>query len=128
MTTTHLDTGDTAWMLIATAMGVILLQWLTIGWSLSFSEGNSFIGGLSQLFLKGITPDTLHGSIPLFLFIAFQGAFACIKPALISGSIAERLAFGPYDSAIAKTWGFRIAKEDEEQGLDLSVHGERAYN
>lgn len=128
MNASALNAGDTAWMLIATAMvvfmipglalfyggltrsknilatmmhsvaamGVILLQWLAFGWSLSFSDGNAFLGGFSEAFLQGITPDTLHGSIPKLLFIAFQGAFACITPALISGSIAERIAFGPY--------------------------------
>jgi ammonium transporter, Amt family len=123
-----LDTGDTAWMLISTAMvlfmipglalfygglarsknmlgtmmhsfitmGVITLQWMAVGYSLAFSGGNAFLGDRSAFFLRGIGPETLHGTIPAFLWIAFQGAFACITPALISGAIAERIKFGPY--------------------------------
>jgi len=123
-----LDTGDTAWMLVSTAlvlfmipglalfygglaraknmlgtmmhsfvtMGVITLQWMAIGYSLAFSGGNGFLGGTEHAFLRGIGPGDLHGTIPAFLWIAFQGAFACITPALISGAIAERIKFGPY--------------------------------
>ena len=125
---TALDTGDTAWMLVSTAlvlfmipglamfygglaraknmlgtmmhsfvtMGAITLQWMVIGYSLAFADGNGFIGGTQHAFLMGIGPGDLHGTIPAFLWIAFQGAFACITPALISGAIAERIKFGPY--------------------------------
>jgi Amt family ammonium transporter len=124
-----LDTGDTAWMLVSTAlvlfmipglalfygglarsknmlgtmmhsiiaMGVITVQWMAFGYSLAFSDGgNAFVGDTSLAFLRGIGPGSLHGTIPAFLWIAFQGAFACITPALISGAIAERIKFGPY--------------------------------
>ncbi len=123
-----LDTGDTAWMLVSTAMvlfmipglamfygglaraknmlgtmmhsfitmGAITLQWMVVGYSLAFADGNGFVGGLKHAFLLGIAPSDLHGTIPVFLWIAFQGAFACITPALISGAIAERIKFGPY--------------------------------
>jgi Amt family ammonium transporter len=78
------------------AMGVITLQWMAFGYSLAFSDGNAFLGDLNLAFLRGIRPDSLHGTIPAFLWIAFQGTFACITPALISGAIAERIKFGPY--------------------------------
>lgn len=123
-----LNTGDTAWMLVSTAlvlfmipglalfygglarsknmlgtmmhsfitMGVITLQWVVVGYSLAFTEGSKWIGDLSHVFLKGITPLSLHGTIPAYVFIAYQGAFACITPALISGAIAERIKFGSY--------------------------------
>jgi ammonium transporter, Amt family len=78
------------------AMGVITLQWMAFGYSLAFSDGNGFLGNLDLAFLRGIRPDSLHGTIPAFLWIAFQGTFACITPALISGAIAERIKFGPY--------------------------------
>jgi Amt family ammonium transporter len=77
-------------------MGAITLQWMVIGYSLAFADGNGFLGGTRHAFLNGIAPGDLHGTIPVFLWIAFQGAFACITPALISGAIAERIKFGPY--------------------------------
>ena len=75
------------------AMGVITLQWMAFGYSLAFSDGNGFLGSLDLAFLRGVRPDSLHGTIPAFLWIAFQGTFACITPALISGAIAERIKF-----------------------------------
>lgn len=69
------------------------LIWLAVGYSLSFSEGNAFIGGLDRTFLSGIGEDTLSGDIPETLFAMFQMTFVIITPALIVGAFAERMKF-----------------------------------
>jgi len=78
------------------ALAVISVQWIVIGYSLSFGAGNTFIGDLTYFFLHGITPESMAGTIPAYLFMWFQGMFAIITPALISGSIAERVKFSSY--------------------------------
>ena len=87
------------------AMGVMTVQWAVIGYSLSFAEGNPFVGGLDYLFLNGVGNLPQEGStIPHSVFMVFQGMFAIITPALISGSIAERMKFGAYVAFIV-LWG-----------------------
>ncbi|MFN2375137.1 MAG: ammonium transporter [Candidatus Binatia bacterium] len=80
------------------AMGVMTLQWVVIGYSLSFSEGGPFVGGFGYAFLQGVASDAPWPgtTIPHSLFMIFQMMFAIITPALISGSIAERLKFSTY--------------------------------
>ncbi|MBR9813911.1 ammonium transporter [bacterium] len=73
--------------------GVVTLLWVLVGYSLAFSEGNGFIGGLDKAMLAGIGRDTLSGSIPEALFVMFQLTFAIITPALIIGGFAERMRF-----------------------------------
>ena len=75
--------------------GVITILWLAFGYSLAFDEGSGVLGGLSKAFLRGITSDTLHGSIPEVLFFSFQMTFAIITPALIIGAVVERMRFAP---------------------------------
>jgi len=82
------------------ALGIIGIQWIAIGYSLAFGPGNDFIGDLSQVFLMGTTPESLSGSVPTYAFVMFQGMFAIITPALISGAIAERMKFSAYVSFI----------------------------
>ncbi len=72
---------------------VLGLLWYACGYSLAFSEGTPFIGGLSKVFLSGIGIHTLSGSIPELLFVFFQMTFAILTPALITGSLAERMKF-----------------------------------
>jgi len=124
--TTQLDSGDTAWILVATALvlfmtlpglalfyvglvstknvlsvllqffaisGVVTILWLAGGYSIAFSEGTAFAGGLSKAFFAGISEDTLSGTIPESLFALFQMTFAIITPALIIGGFAERMKF-----------------------------------
>jgi Amt family ammonium transporter len=67
--------------------------WLVAGYSLSFGEGNAFIGDLSKMFLNGMSRDQLSGDIPEPLFFMFQMTFAIITPALIVGAFAERMKF-----------------------------------
>ena len=68
--------------------------WLVAGYSLAFTEGNGWIGGLSRLFLDGVTGETLKGSLPEVLFFTYQMTFAIITPALIVGAYVERVGFG----------------------------------
>ena len=83
-------------MLTFALLGVL---WCVYGYSLAFTEGNAFIGGLSKLFLQGVTVDSVAATftkgvaIPEFLYIAFQMTFAAITPALIIGAFAERMKF-----------------------------------
>jgi Amt family ammonium transporter len=76
--------------------GVAGVLWIVIGYSLAFAEGNAFIGGLGKVGLAGVTPDSLSGTIPEYVFIMFQAMFAIITPALMIGAFAERMRFGPY--------------------------------
>jgi len=69
------------------------IVWFAVGYSLAFSEGNSFVGGLSKAFFAGIEEDTLSGDLPETLFAMFQMTFAIITPALIVGAFAERMKF-----------------------------------
>ncbi|KZZ52432.1 ammonia channel protein [Oleiphilus sp. HI0118] len=67
--------------------------WYVIGYSLAFSEGSPFVGGIDNLFMAQVTKDSLAGTIPEGLFAAFQMTFAVITPALIVGAFAERMKF-----------------------------------
>jgi Amt family ammonium transporter len=81
------------------ALGIITLQWVVIGYSLSFGSdvGGGLIGGFEYAFLNGVGLEPQEGStIPHILFMAFQMMFAIITPALISGAIAERMKFSAY--------------------------------
>lgn len=69
------------------------LFWLVIGYSLAFSEGNAFVGGLSNMMLANVSESSLSGGIPETVFIMFQMTFAIITPALIIGGFAERTKF-----------------------------------
>ncbi len=124
-----LSAGDTAWMLTATALvllmtipglalfyagmvraknvlsvmmqcfaitGLVTVLWTIAGYSLAFTDGggmNDYLGGLSKMFLAGVTPDALSGTIPETVFMTFQMTFAIITPALIVGAFAERMKF-----------------------------------
>jgi Amt family ammonium transporter len=124
-----LDSGDTAWMITATALVLLMtlpglalfygglvrtknllsvlmqclisaamigVMWVVVGYSLAFGEGNAFIGDFSMLGLAGITPDSVSGTIPTYVFVMFQGMFAIITPALMLGAFAERMRFSVY--------------------------------
>lgn len=120
-----LDTGDTAWMIVATALvafmifpGIalfysglvraknalsllvqtaiiaclVMVIWVVYGYSFAFGGSESpFFGGFGKLFLSGVGVDSLSGTIPEYLFIAFQMTFAAITPALIIGGFVERI-------------------------------------
>jgi Amt family ammonium transporter len=82
--------------------GIMTLVWVLWGYSLAFdttgmSGGvtnlNSFVGGLSKAFMRGVGIDSMAGTIPETVFATFQMTFAIITPALIVGSFAERMKF-----------------------------------
>ncbi|MGH2865055.1 MAG: ammonium transporter [Solirubrobacteraceae bacterium] len=125
----QISAGDTAWMLIATALvlmmtpalglfyaglvrsknalntfmmsiaalGVVTVSWALIGYSLAFSKGNWFIGGLNHALLRGVAFEPRAGTaIPQLLFMAFEAGFCIITAALVSGAIVERMRFGSF--------------------------------
>ncbi|MDO6747260.1 ammonium transporter [Gilvimarinus sp. 1_MG-2023] len=69
------------------------LLWLIVGYTLSFGEGNAFIGDFSHVLFAGLSKESLSGDIPEPLFGLFQMTFAVITPALIVGAFAERMKF-----------------------------------
>jgi Amt family ammonium transporter len=73
---------------------VVTLMWFICGYSLTFGEGNLFIGDLSKTFLKGIEVAGLTMTIPESVFVVYQLTFAIITVALICGSVVERINFG----------------------------------
>jgi len=72
--------------------GLVTILWWAVGYSLAFSEGSPFLGGLSMSFLKGVD-STPSGAIATSVFSMFQLMFAIITPALIVGAIAERMKY-----------------------------------
>lgn len=127
-----MSAADTAWMLVATAMvlvmtpalgffyggmvraknalntmmmsyvalGFVGIAWALVGYSLAFDSNGGFLGGLDYAFFRGVGLDP-KGSIPHVLFASYQGTFAVITAALISGAIVERMRFGPYLTFVA---------------------------
>jgi ammonium transporter len=125
-----LDTGDTAWMLTATALVMLMslpglaifygglakakdtlntiamvftayaiasVVWVIYGYTLAFgTDIGGIIGSPEKLFLSGVDAKSLQGTIPELLFVAFQGTFAAITVALISGSYVERMKFSAW--------------------------------
>ncbi len=91
-------------MQVMVTFSLIVVLWAIYGYSLAFTEGNQFIGGLDRLFLKGVF-DAKAGTfamaatfskgvyIPELLFSAFQATFAGITCCLIVGAFAERIKF-----------------------------------
>jgi ammonium transporter, Amt family len=136
----ELNSADTAWILAATAMvmlmtpglalfyggmvrgknvlstfmhsffalGVMTIQWVVLGYSLSFGPdiGGGLLGGFDHVLLAGVGlgPSPVAATIPQLLFMAFQMMFAIITPALISGAFAERLKFSTY-AVFLVLWG-----------------------
>src|SRR3954449_7507681 len=129
-----MNQADTAWMLISTALvllmtpalaffygglvrsknslntmmmsfislGFVAVLWALVGYSLAFSTGNNWIGDLSNVFLKGVGLDVRPTTtIPHALFMSYQGTFAIITAALISGAIVERMGFSAYVTFIS---------------------------
>ena len=122
-----MNQADTAWMLMATALvllmtpalgffygglvrsknalntmmmsfialGFVGIVWATVGYSLAFTTGNNWLGDTSRLFLRGVGVEP-QGTIPHYLYVCYQGTFAIITAALISGAIVERMRFSAY--------------------------------
>jgi Amt family ammonium transporter len=133
-----MNQADTAWMLVATALvllmtpalaffygglvrsknalntmmmsfvslGFVGVAWAVIGYSLAFAPGGALLGDLSRLFLRGVGLEA-QGTIPHLLFMCYQGTFAIITAALISGAIVERMRFSAYVTFIT-LWAILI--------------------
>ena len=79
-----------------TIAGIVTFLWVIVQYSLAFSDGgamNQVVGGFGSAFLAGVTVDSLAGTAPETIFIAFQLTFAIITCALIVGGFAERMQF-----------------------------------
>jgi Amt family ammonium transporter len=78
---------------------IVTLIWVLYGYSLTFTGGSAYIGGLEKIFLKGITTDSQAATFSVgvtiheFIYVCFQMTFAAITPALIVGAFAERMRF-----------------------------------
>ncbi len=137
---TGIDTGDTAWVLMSTALVLLMtpalglfyaglvrekntlntfmmclaafavatVSWAAIGYSLAFSEGNGFVGGLDHVFMRGVDFAPREGqTIPHLLFFAFQGQFCILTVALVAGAVVERMRFVPF-VAFAALWSIFV--------------------
>jgi len=82
-------------MMSFVALGVVGVTWALAAYSLAFSDGGPFLGGLANIGLHGVGTEA-KGTIPHVLFMAYQASFAIITAALISGAVVERMRFGPY--------------------------------
>lgn len=88
-------------MQVLTIVCIASLVWVGWGYSMAFTGGSPYVGGLSKAFLKGVDATTLAATfsngvyIPEYAFVVFQMTFACITPALIVGAFAERVKFWP---------------------------------
>ncbi len=84
------------YMMVFIAYVIGSIVWVMWGYSLAFSGDGAIIGDLSKIFLKGVTVNSLSGTYPEFVFIAFQGTFAAITLAIASGSAIERMKFSTW--------------------------------
>lgn len=83
-------------MFVHFALAIITLQWVVLGYSLTFgSDLGGFVGGFDYVFSRGVTWD-VKGTVPHLAFMAFQMKFAIITPALIAGAFVERFKFSAY--------------------------------
>ncbi len=86
-------------MQVFVIFSMMVVLWAVYGYSVAFTEGNAFFGGLSKAFLKGVTPESVAATfskgvvIPEYVYVVFQATFAGITPALIVGAFAERVKF-----------------------------------
>jgi Amt family ammonium transporter len=72
---------------------LVTVLWMILGYSIAFTEGTPYIGGLSRFMLNGMAVGALNATIPESVFMTFQMTFAIITPALICGAFADRMKF-----------------------------------
>ena len=82
-------------MMSFASLAVVGVLWALGGYSLAFAPGNAAIGGIRHVLLNAVDLDA-KGAIPHVLFMAYQGTFAVITAALVSGAIVERMRFSAY--------------------------------
>jgi len=88
-------------MMSLVSLGTVGVAWFLLGYSLAFGPGTAFLGDLSNSLLRGVGLEPAPGaSIPRLLFVSYQGTFAIITAALISGAIVERMRFLAYTAFI----------------------------
>jgi Amt family ammonium transporter len=80
------------------ALGAVGVLWVLAGYSLAFAPGTAWIGGSGWLLLRGVgaEPNAYAATVPALAHAAYQGMFAIITPALISGAVVERMRFRAY--------------------------------
>ena len=82
-------------MMSFASLAVVGVLWALAGYSLAFAPGNWAIGGIHYVLLNDVDLEG-RGAIPHVLFMAYQGTFAVITAALVSGAIVERMRFTAY--------------------------------
>jgi len=82
-------------MMSFASLAVVGVLWTVAGYSLAFAPGNPIVGGFGHFFLRGVDLQP-KGTIPHVLFMTYQGTFAVITAALVSGAIVERMRFSAY--------------------------------
>jgi Amt family ammonium transporter len=107
-------------MQVMVTFSLIVVLWCIYGYSITFTEGNAFIGGFDRLFMKGIW-DNVAGTfanaatfskgvyIPEIVYAAFQATFAAITCTLIVGAFAERMKFSAVLAFMALWFTFSYA-------------------
>jgi Amt family ammonium transporter len=93
-------------MMSVSALGFVGIGWALAGYSIAFAPGNALAGDMSRALLHGVGLEA-QGTIPHLLFFSYQGTFAIITAALISGAIVERMRFGSY-LAFLFLWGIAV--------------------
>ncbi len=90
-------------MMSIVSLAVVGVLWALLGYSLAFGAGNAGVGDAGFALLRGVglTPVAAAPTLPHLLFMAYQGTFAIVTAALISGAVVERMRFGPYALFIA---------------------------
>ena len=93
-------------MMSFVAFGVAGILWAVAGYSIAFGGDGQYFGDLSMALLSGVGTEA-NGTIPHILFMGFQGTFAIITAALISGAVVGRMKIGAYIAFIA-IWGLVV--------------------
>src|SRR5260370_6440162 len=73
---------------------LVTVLWMIVGYSLAFTEGTPFFGGLSRFMLSGMAVDSVNElakTIPESVYMSFPMTFCVISPALICGAFADRM-------------------------------------
>ena len=83
-------------MMVFAPVCLLSIIWMLFGYSLAFTDGGAlqaYVGSLDKMLLAGVTKESLQGTIPESLFVFFQMTFFAITPALIVGSVVDRMKF-----------------------------------
>jgi ammonium transporter, Amt family len=96
-------------MMSFVALAIVGVLWAVVGYTMAFGAGgNNWLGSFVNAGLKGTTgPNSLVGTIPTPVYVAFQAMFAIIAPALISGAVVDRMRFGAFSLFVA-LWSLLI--------------------